>query len=552
MGLKHFFVMGKETEMIMSNVKWMMAVSVIGLLAGSAGANEILSDGFESGLSAWYIEGTSGASTTNSPVYAGTQALKLTMFNGDVATLQRRFSNETARKIELTMWVYIPAGNTNERSLEIELRDPAQTDETPGPYVLFKEGEGLGVFTNYTGWSADFTKITDVVADQWTKLVIRTDVGSKKMTVEYNGVVYDNGGLGYGWATTTLNSLGKIKITGPSTTNDVTCYIDDMTVTEIVQPNVGTLFSDDFESGVSKWGYAETWNGILSDGDIVHGGGMSLKLTNLNSIAPVMASAFSNPNALKAVVSIWVYIPSASASERTLEITLRDSAQDPEENGPYVLFKEGEGLGVFSNFGWWGATFTKVADVVADRWVKLVISADIVTKTMTIQYDGKLYDNSGLGYAWGSNTLSNLNKIVIWGPSTLGAMSFIDDLEIADSEVQRILGDANSDGAVDVKDLSQLAANYGMTSGATWAMGDFTGDGAVGVSDLSMLAANYGAGSTSTISWADAYAQAFGTSADDSTQASDESTSSTVCSSLGLSLVAGLALMGLMLVKLEE
>jgi hypothetical protein len=119
-----------------------------------------------------------------------------------------------------------------------------------------------------------------------------------------------------------------------------------------------------------------------------------------------------------------------------------------------------------------------------------------------------------------------------------------------------IPGDANKDGAVNVSDLSLLAANYGATSGATWGMGDFNKDGAVNVSDLSLLAANYGTGSTSTLSWADAYEQAFGTTSDAGETADDSSneddTGSTMCSSLGLSLIAGLALMGLMLVKLEE
>jgi hypothetical protein len=123
----------------------------------------------------------------------------------------------------------------------------------------------------------------------------------------------------------------------------------------------------------------------------------------------------------------------------------------------------------------------------------------------------------------------------------------------------RIPGDANLDGAVNVTDLSVLAAYYNTASGATWAMGDFDSDGDVDVTDLSMLAANYNSGSSSTLSWAEAYAQVFGSASDDadddSEQASDESSdesTSTVCSSLGLSLIGGLTLMGLVLVKLEE
>ena len=53
-------------------------------------------------------------------------------------------------------------------------------------------------------------------------------------------------------------------------------------------------------------------------------------------------------------------------------------------------------------------------------------------------------------------------------------------------------GDANGDSRVDVSDLGILAANYGMTAGATWDKGDFNGDGKVDVSDLGILAANYG------------------------------------------------------------
>jgi hypothetical protein len=537
--------------MLLKNMKWMMVIGVVGLLAGSAGANVILSDGFESGTSAWYVEGESGVSTVNSPMYEGTQALKLMIFEGGNATLQRRFSNETARSIELTMWVYIPANSVNERTLDIELRDPNQEGtETPGPYVLFNGSEGLGVFTNHTGWSADFTKVADIVPNQWTKLVIRTDVGSRKMTIEYNGVVYNNNGEGYGWATETLNALGKIKLTGPTTGTNATCYIDGLTVNETVLPKVGTLFSDGFEGGVANWGYAETWNGITSNGDIVHGGLMSLMLSDINDTAAVMASRFTNPNAQEAMISIWVYIPSTSVNARTLEITLHDTAQTTEEHGPYILFKEGgQGLGFFSNFGWWGADYTKITNTVTDKWTNLVVYADIVNHTMTIKYDGVLYDNGGLGYPWGSSTLKNLNKIVIWGPSTLGAVSYIDDLLITDGEVQRVPGDANGDKMVDVGDLGILAANYGGI-GKNWSQGDFNGDGLVDVGDLGILAANYGTNANVSTEWAADYAKAFSTTVTNDTATEDSSSS--ICSSLGLPLIAGLALMGLMLVKVKE
>jgi probable HAF family extracellular repeat protein len=51
-------------------------------------------------------------------------------------------------------------------------------------------------------------------------------------------------------------------------------------------------------------------------------------------------------------------------------------------------------------------------------------------------------------------------------------------------------GDANSDGAVNIQDLSVVLANYDKT-GMSWSQGDFTGDGTVNIGDLSIILANY-------------------------------------------------------------
>jgi parallel beta-helix repeat protein len=116
-----------------------------------------------------------------------------------------------------------------------------------------------------------------------------------------------------------------------------------------------------------------------------------------------------------------------------------------------------------------------------------------------------------------------------------------------------IPGDANGDGVVDVGDLGILAANYGTASGATWSQGDFNGDGAVDVGDLGILAANYGTGTSGADFNAD-YAKTFGTTSESTTSedTTGEEDESSICSSLGLSLIAGLAMLGLMIVKLEE
>ena len=66
----------------------------------------------------------------------------------------------------------------------------------------------------------------------------------------------------------------------------------------------------------------------------------------------------------------------------------------------------------------------------------------------------------------------------------------------ADYWVQNIkntkYGDADLNGKVNFSDLLTLATNYGVTTGAGWAMGSFNGDGAVNFGDLLALASNYG------------------------------------------------------------
>jgi hypothetical protein len=57
-------------------------------------------------------------------------------------------------------------------------------------------------------------------------------------------------------------------------------------------------------------------------------------------------------------------------------------------------------------------------------------------------------------------------------------------------EYSPLSGDANTDGTVDINDLSKVLTNYNKT-GLTWADGDFNGDGQVDINDLSNVLTNY-------------------------------------------------------------
>lgn len=55
-----------------------------------------------------------------------------------------------------------------------------------------------------------------------------------------------------------------------------------------------------------------------------------------------------------------------------------------------------------------------------------------------------------------------------------------------------LAGDLDSDGNVNLADLTQLLSNFGMTGGAVASDGDSDGDGDVDLADLTALLSNFG------------------------------------------------------------
>jgi hypothetical protein len=141
-------------------------------------------------------------------------------------------------------------------------------------------------------------------------------------------------------------------------------------------------------------------------------------------------------------------------------------------------------------------------------------------------------------------TYSNFTTMRIVAVTTCDCGPEIDNVMAGTLQQTRIAGDANGDGMVDVGDLGILAANYGGT-GKTWAEGDFNDDRIVDVGDLGILAANYGTGTSGAHFEVD-YAKIFRPAIKDDEKANND-TGSDSCSGLGLSLIAGLILMGVMM-----
>jgi hypothetical protein len=75
--------------------------------------------------------------------------------------------------------------------------------------------------------------------------------------------------------------------------------------------------------------------------------------------------------------------------------------------------------------------------------------------------------------------------------STSGYM-MLSEVEFYGSGPEPCFGDLDGDGDVDLNDLAQLLANYGMSEGAIYEDGDLDGDGDVDLADLATLLAVYG------------------------------------------------------------
>jgi hypothetical protein len=203
-----------------------------------------------------------------------------------------------------------------------------------------------------------------------------------------------------------------------------------------------------------------------------------------------------------------------------------------------------------------GFEFELVYDLAAQTMIAKIRDAgdtswDMIRSiSIGLRNDGKLLEGSEFANDDWSDLVFSMQMSNNLLPSYTTTYGFNYTVKIAVGDM--LSGDANFDGKVDVGDLGILAANYG-SSGKNWNQGDFNGDGAVDVGDLGILAANYGTGSSSGADYDADYAKVFGTATESATEDSttDDSDNS-ICSSLGLSLIAGLALMGLMLVKLEE
>ncbi len=156
---------------------------------------------------------TSGAET--SWIHSGNQAVR---FKGAGARqLSASYAPQTS--VIVTFQAYIPDINKGFRTLNFNLRN--STGTLIGPNLSFYDQ----TIKYHDG--SNWYDITNFVTDRYAEVTVYADAATKKFTLKYDGVLYDNGGAGYDFYGTPGN-LGQIYFSFSQNYREA--YLDDILV----------------------------------------------------------------------------------------------------------------------------------------------------------------------------------------------------------------------------------------------------------------------------------------------------------------------------------
>jgi hypothetical protein len=106
------------------------------------------------------------------------------------------------------------------------------------------------------------------------------------------------------------------------------------------------------------------------------------------------------------------------------------------------------------------------------------------------RYEVRWYTIDGGGDMWTAGGNFELSGTI--GQPDSGLMAGGDFALAGGFWFEFCFGDLDGDDDIDLADLAQLLANYGLTTGARYEDGDLDGDGDVDLADLAALLAFYG------------------------------------------------------------
>jgi hypothetical protein len=174
------------------------------------------------------------------------------------------------------------------------------------------------------------------------------------------------------------------------------------------------------------------------------------------------------------------------------------------DNGRLQYFS-GPGTGVVGN------GFSNVVNVNGNNLILDDLAGRNAPLEGRIDFDNNTYELSFDGVVQGTfpllNTPSTFGQVTLqWGTSASTPdyrQILIDDLAI-DFVDDRVPGDANGDGNVNLADFGVLRANFGSTN-VVYATGDFNADNLVNLADFGILRANFGTSSSAELAVLDSW-----------------------------------------------
>ncbi len=239
-------------------------------------------------------------------------------------------------------------------------------------------------------------------------------------------------------------------------------------------PVTWTGASDMTWSNTANWSPASTPNGV----DVTFGNTATGTVANITAAATPSSVTFDNTGINYSVTGATYGIGGAATVLKkgtgtvTISSTNNYTGLTTLQNGK-LLLQAGAKTPVLSGAG---------IDI---QFGKLVLdyndsgtSPAAVDTLMKTSYAGGTW----AGGKFQSTTASTANTLG-WKADTINKLITVE---------YTLYGDANVDGSVNLSDLGFLGDNYGLTTGATWAMGDFNYDGRVNLSDLGFLGDQYG------------------------------------------------------------
>jgi len=390
-------------------------------------------------------------------------------------------SGSGATEATLTFSFYgVPSddGGDGQRLVEVWANEGGNLGVTGGPGFVFEfrfDENGSVFYDSAGGW--DDAGIT-VPLHQWNTITIssRVDgVNRPLVTLNINGVLHDNGGVGFGDSSETARTIDRFQFSSSNSTGSGSgSFIDDISLSLVLPPINAIPYAQDFEGSPAADEYASGdfdpvptiggSEGVFSESDPaavqvvdantivngspggpprVHGANNALKISGADASGccqhyQIFPGRLAGSGPAEAILTFSFYgVPSDDGDDgqRLVEVWANEGGVPGDTGGPGFVFEfrfDENGSVFYGGAGGWGNAGLAVP---LHQWNTITISSrvDGVNQPfVTLDVNGVLHDNGGVGFGHSSETPQTIDRFqfsssISSGP---GSGSFFDDINL--------------------------------------------------------------------------------------------------------------------------